>query len=104
MECLFADTGAVDDDRACYHLHYGTASLRTKILDLRGFDSRGIFILRGGIPRPTGDLPESLGQRILVGTILVERLGICCGCRRRRCLLSLGRRQLPSAEPKTRLD
>ena len=33
-----------------------------------------IFIVRGGIPRPVGDFPESLNQAILAGTILVERL------------------------------
>ena len=30
----------------------GTAHLRAKILGFRGFDSSGILILRGGIPRP----------------------------------------------------
>ena len=32
--------------------------------------------MRGGIPRPTGNFPESLSQQILVGIILVERLGV----------------------------
>ena len=53
-----------------------TANLRTKILDFTGFDSSIIFILRGGIPRPIGNLPESLGQAILVGVMLVGRLGV----------------------------
>ena len=52
------------------------ANLPTKILDFRGFDSGIIFILRGGIPRPIGDFPESLSQAILVGIMLVGRLGV----------------------------
>ena len=77
-----------------------TANLRTKILDFRGFHSSRILILRGGIPRPirdspeslsqailawmmlvgiprpVGDFPEDLSQTILVGMILVGRLGV----------------------------
>ena len=53
-----------------------TANLRTKILDFREFDSSIILILRGGIPRPIGNFPESLSQAILVGIILVGRLGV----------------------------
>ena len=53
-----------------------TANLRTDIMDFRGFDSSIILIIRGGIPRPTGDFPESLSQAILVGIILVGRLGV----------------------------
>ena len=53
-----------------------TATLRTNIMDFRGFDSSIIFILRGGIPRPIGDSPESLSQAILVGVMLVGRLGV----------------------------
>ena len=48
-----------------------TASLRTKILDFRGFDSNIFLISRGGIPRPIGNFPESLSQRILVLRFLV---------------------------------
>ena len=47
-----------------------------KTLGFRGFDSNIIFILRGGIPRPVGDFSESLSQGILVGIILVGRLGV----------------------------
>ena len=47
-----------------------TASLRTKTTDFRGLDSRRILVTRGGIPRPTGSLPESLSQRILVSRVL----------------------------------
>ena len=50
--------------------------LCTKILDFRGSDSSIISMLRGEIPRPIGDFPEILSQRILVGIILVGRLGV----------------------------
>ena len=53
-----------------------TVNLRTKILDFRGFDSSIISMLRGGILMPTGNFPESLSQAILVGIILVGRLGV----------------------------
>ena len=52
----------------------------TKILDFRGFDSSTILIWRGGIPRSIGQFPESSSQGILVGIILVERLGVPCFC------------------------
>ena len=52
-----------------------TANLHTKILDLRGFDSSIILILRGGIRMSIGNIPESLSQAILIGIILVGRLG-----------------------------
>ena len=45
-------------------------------MDFRGFDSSIILSLMGGIPRPMGNFPESLSQAILVGIILVGRLGI----------------------------
>ena len=53
----------------------GTASPPTKIMDFRGFYSSIILILRGGIPRPIVDFPESLSQAILVGMML-GRLGV----------------------------
>ena len=43
-----------------------TANLRTNIMDFRGLDSSNILMLRGGIPRPKGNSPESLSQAILV--------------------------------------
>ena len=46
-----------------------SANLRTKILDVRGFDSSTILSLRGGIPRPMKDFPEWLSQAIFVGSI-----------------------------------
>ena len=52
-----------------------TANLRTKILDFRGFDSSVILFLRCGILMSIGDPPESLSQAILVGIMLVGRLG-----------------------------
>ena len=60
----------------------GTANLRTKILDFGGFDSSLILILSAGILRPMGNFSESLSRAILVGIMLVGRLGvalrICC--------------------------
>ena len=53
-----------------------TANLRTKILDFRGIDSSRILIVRGGILKSIGNFPERLSQQILVGIILVGRLGV----------------------------
>ena len=61
------------------HIHtyiYITANPRTNIVDFGGFDSSTTLILRGGIPRPTGDSLESLTQAMLVGVMLVGRLGV----------------------------
>ena len=49
----------------------GTPNLRTKILDLRGFDSSRILSLRDEMFTPIGNLPESLSQRILVTVELI---------------------------------
>ena len=49
-------------------------SVRTEILDFAGFDSSRILVLRGGIPRHTGNFPESVSQQILAGIISVGRL------------------------------
>ena len=59
----------------CLHKR-ATANFCTEILDFGGLDSSIISILRGGIPRSTGNFPEALSQGILVGIILVERLGV----------------------------
>ena len=48
----------------------------TNIMDFRGFDSSIILILRSGICMSIGDFPESLNQAILVGIMLVGRLGV----------------------------
>ena len=53
-----------------------TANLRTKILNFRGFDSSRILIRRGGILMSIGNFPDSLRYQILVGIILVGRLGV----------------------------
>ena len=54
-----------------------TASLRTNIMDFRGFDSSmTILIIRGVISRPMGDFEEYLSQAMLVGIMLVGRLGV----------------------------
>ena len=48
----------------------------TNIVDFSGSDSSIILILRDGIPRPVGDFPKKLSQAMLVGVILVGRLGV----------------------------
>ena len=53
-----------------------TANLLTNIVDFRGFKSSIILIIRGGIPRPMRDFPESLSRAMLVGVMLVGRLGV----------------------------
>ena len=52
------------------------ANLCTKILDFRGFDSSMILILRGGLLMSIGNSLEILSQPILVGILLVGRLGV----------------------------
>ena len=51
-------------------------NLPISIVDFRGFDSSRILNLRGGILRPIGNFPEILSQAMLVGVILVGRLGV----------------------------
>ena len=53
-----------------------TVNLPTNIVGFRGFDSNIILIIRGGISRPIGNCPESLSQAMLVGIMLVGRLGV----------------------------
>ena len=54
-----------------------TANLPTNNLNFRGLDSSTILNLRGGMPRPIGNFPESLTQAILVDVMLVVgRLGV----------------------------
>ena len=48
----------------------------TNIVGFRGFDSIIMLFLRGGIPWPIGDFPETLSQAMLVGVMLVGRLGV----------------------------
>ena len=55
---------------------HATPNLPTSIVEFRGFDSSIILILRGGILMSIGDFPEMLSQAILVGIILVGRLGV----------------------------
>ena len=52
------------------------ANLGTKILDVRGFDSSGLLIWRGGMFMSIENPPESLSRAILVGRFLVWRLGV----------------------------
>ena len=56
-----------------------TPNLPTNIVDVRGFDSSTILILRGGILMSIGDFPEILSQTILVGIMLVGRFGVVQG-------------------------
>ena len=46
-------------------------NLPTNIVDFRGFDSSTILNMRGGVPRPIGDFPESLSQAMLVGIMIL---------------------------------
>ena len=62
--------------RAASRTSGGTASLRTRILDSGGFDSSRILMLRGGALMSKGNSPEVLSRRILVGIVLVGRLGV----------------------------
>ena len=48
----------------------------TKTLDFGGFDSSIILVLRGEIVMSIGNCLEDLSQAILVGMILVGRLGV----------------------------
>ena len=62
--------------RRCAPAPLATPDLPANIVEFRGFDSSIVLILRGGIPRPIGDSPESSSQAMLVGTMLVGRLGV----------------------------
>ena len=57
-------------------LTFCAANLPTNIIDFRGFDSSIISTIRGGILMSIGDFPESSSQAILVGVMLVGRLGV----------------------------
>ena len=57
-------------------IHIAIASITANIVGFRGFDSSMILNERGGMPMPIGDFPESLTQAILVGIMLVGRLGV----------------------------
>ena len=45
-------------------------------MDFRGFDSRIMLSLRGGILMSIGNFLEDLSQTILVGIIVVGKLGV----------------------------
>ena len=57
----------------------GTVNLPSNLLDFRGLDSSIIFTSRGEILMSIGVFPESFRQAILVGIILVWRLGVTWG-------------------------
>ena len=65
----------------------GMPNLPTNIVDFGGFDSSIILIKRGGILMSMGNVPESLSQVMLVGVMLVGRLGVYVGISR-TCLES----------------
>ena len=58
-----APHGPTESRRAAQRQPSPTASLRTKILDFRGFDSSIILILRCGILMSTGNLPEKFESK-----------------------------------------
>ena len=53
-----------------------TPNLPTNIADFRGFDSSMLLLLNGGILMSIGDSPEILSQAMLVGIMLVGKLGV----------------------------
>ena len=65
-----------------------TGNLRTNIMDFRVFDSSRILILRGGLLMSKGNFPEDLSQAILVGIMLVGRLGVATNRHRRNGYLA----------------
>ena len=85
---------------------YGQSPYITKILDFGGFDSSRILLLRGGISRPIGILPESSSQAILVGIILVGRLGVPVSAKKNKTLVRRRRRtgREASRAPNHRLE
>ena len=60
----------------CNSCTLGKVNIPTNILDFRGFDSSIILMLSGGNLVSIGNFLESLSQAILVGIMLVGRLGV----------------------------
>ena len=60
-----------------YPFFQQTANLPTNVVDFRGFDSSTTLILRGEILMSIGSFPESSSQAMIVGVMLVGRLGVC---------------------------
>ena len=58
---------------------HSTPNLPTNIVGFKGLDPRMMSIQRGGVLTSVGNLPESLSQAMLVGTMLVGRLGVLFG-------------------------
>ena len=52
-----------------------TASLRTKVLNFRGFDSSRILVLRAGIPRSIGEFPGNYESTNLSRDNLSREIG-----------------------------
>ena len=78
LPSLFTGACSHVPPHALPHMYHGIRpiSVITEILDFRGFYSSRISILRGRIPRPIGNVLELLNQTILIGIILVGRLGV----------------------------
>ena len=55
----------------------GSDNLRTKIIDFRRFHSSRILILRGRIPGPRGNFPESLSRPIFSMEIISMDMYVC---------------------------
>ena len=71
-----ASLRAVEELVALVGLREATTPNLSNIVGFRGFDSSTISISRDGIPMSIGELPESLSQAMLVGIMLVGRLGV----------------------------
>ena len=69
-----------------------TPSLPTNIVDLRGFDSSIILILRGGILMSIVHFPKSLSQAMLVGGNVSREIG-------HKVLIGQGKRRMTFEAP-----
>ena len=57
------------------YIYIYTANLRTNIMDVRGFDSTMILMLRGAILMSIGNFPEVLSQAMLVECNVIREIG-----------------------------
>ena len=72
--CIHVYTYVIYILNICIYVY--TPNLPTNIVDFRGFGSSIMLCLRVGILISKGNLPEYLSQAMLVGIILVGRLGV----------------------------
>ena len=81
-------------------MEYHTANLRTKILDLRGFDPSIISIVGGGILMLIVRFPEMLSREVFVGIVNISReigctlVTVCLSVTRLACSGALSRHML----------